>query len=275
MRDKNQPTKKAGHKKPHMYTKRLGKLSPIGIILAACFIVGAVLLGIQASYLVIKQQNIQTEGATFEVYWDGEQLTTSTYNAPEDQFTDNKLIPGETETFTHTVSSPITDGNWEFYWNNEADMTWFHTPLHEFYGYYFRTTDNANQDINNMVVMHGENKTIKFIHSLDTHFQYTANPIPFKLQLHICPFVQAPEANDDNYGFPMGTTDVVLHVLENDLDYSGGLNITSTSQGTISPDGQTILFVGHADLHTSLVYTITDNGPRHKTDTATVTLAFN
>jgi|WetSurSiteA1Bulk_404760.scaffolds.fasta_scaffold20528_5 hypothetical protein len=271
----NKPTTPNKHQRhKNRIIRWIGTGGTFAAILKICalFTVGAVLLGIAGSYLIIQQSAITLGGATLEVYWDDIQLTEASWTAPEDIMSEGILQPGETETFTHFVSSPITDGDWEVYW--DPNQMQFTNPLDEFYGYYFSVTDQNDNPINDIVVMHGVTKTIKFVHSLDSHFQYTPNQLPFRLDIHVSPYVPAPIANPESYGFGQGGTQD-LYVLTNDISYAdpATLTIIASERGTISPDGQYITLSLGPDTAYSFTYTIQDMGPRHKTAVGTVTVS--
>lgn len=277
----NSPTPvKMGWKRNRFVRWFVGGGTTVSIIkICAVFGTVAVLLGTTGSFLVTQQQDIVTEGAIApSVFFDGTQLTGTTFDVPADSFSDGKLVYGETESFQHTISSPASDGDWEVMWNTYANMDWFDSPTSPYYGYYFNVTNTEGANISYMTVMHGETKTINFVHSLDRHFQATADPIPFVLTLSVVPFVQPPEANPDVFTVQFQNT-MSLTPLSNDVSHADDptLRIISVSAcvnsgntATISPDGQTISYHQGSTTGENLQYTIMDSGPMHKVATSTI-----
>ncbi len=69
--------------------------------------VAALISTLIGSYLVSQTDDIALEGRlSYDLYIDGVAIGADDYIMPPDTFTDDKLVYGETETFSHTFMSP-------------------------------------------------------------------------------------------------------------------------------------------------------------------------
>jgi len=240
-------------------------------------LVAASLIGLAFQFQIVQMPSIQTQGVTTpRLSFDGLPMTEAVYDAPSDTFSDGKLDAGETETFSHYFASPADDGDWDVAWNTQEFMTWFHTPSAPEFGYSFNTTDTTGTNISYVTVMHGDNKEVRFVHHLDSHFDQENAPadgIPYKLVFHVYPFVAPPTAVDDQFVTPWRTA-TVIYPLANDI--GSGLYITAVSgvmgnsQATINQDGS-ITYFHDSTLGETFTYTVCSGAPLYKTDTAIVT----
>ena len=269
----------SNHKKPLRARKIMG--IPIGwmILIIGSFVTTGALIGIAFNFSIIQTTSVQTQGVyTPEMYFDGVVMDQAQYDAPSDIFSDGVLEAAEAESFSHTLMSPVTDGDWDVAWNVQEFMTWFHTPTDPSYGYVFNVTDQTGTNISYMTVMHGETKTIEFVHSLNSHFDQGAAPvggIPFKLALHVYPYVMPPTATDDSFMVVWRTATPIYPLLN---DVGSPLTITSVSAApggsiaTIDPTGQFITYYKGSVNQETITYTICTGAPLYKMDTGTIIL---
>lgn len=235
----NRPQSK---RKVHRFIRWLGTGTGLMVTVKtiALVTVTGLLIGLMGSYLVTQEMSINVGGGQApSILIDDIELTDPTYNMPMDTFSDDILLPDETEDFVHTFSSPAWDGNWTVYWDIDQDMTWFDDINSPYYGYYFHTLNETGAPINSINVLRGTTVSVTFRHQLDKHFQTIGNDtIPFKLILNVEPFNFPPAGHNFSVTLPWAiwtTYDAInlSEIIDNEND---PLTITA-----IQPDTSLIM----------------------------------
>jgi hypothetical protein len=215
MRDKNQPTKnKAGHKKPHMYTKRLGKLSPIGIILAACFITGAILIGSMfTSFFVQTKGDIQLNGEMRPLfYYDTLPFNGQYCNVSIDYPT---MTAGDTLTKTHIIEN-ADEGYWSLVWDLSQVNYFYNDPSSIYYGFNFTVMQIDGSPLPEPFTFGPEQtRTVLFTYSLHDEFVEAPVPLDFNISLTIERSVGILAKNDT---FLFSGSEMDFYPMENDMN---------------------------------------------------------
>ena len=182
--DRIKPIKKRSRK----HTKKLVGLPLIWwVLIVATILVSAVLIANFNYFYATQTQDIEVEGVEYLLQFDGVPFTSQSMAITPDAFSDNKLEACEVETFTHTITSDLFDGNWRVSFDISSFSNLIDEATEEFYGYYFSVNDSLDADITTtgIDILAGETKTIKFRHELDCAFLDTTNLMPFDLQIDI------------------------------------------------------------------------------------------
>lgn len=206
-------------------------------------------------------------------------MDSAEYTAPSDVFSDGVLAAGEQESFSHSLMSPATDGDWDIAFNVEEFMPFVNMQGPETdpsYGYMFNISNDTGVNITYMTVMHGETKTINFVHYLNSHYDQENAPvggIPYKLDLHVYPYVAPPTAVDDTF-IVTYHEDTIIYPLLNDV---GGLTIKSVdgvpsgSTAVISSDKTYITYYQGSENPETFSYIVSGSEPLFKEDTGGIT----
>lgn len=232
------------------------------------------------TYIISQTDEIALEGRlSYDLYIDDVPMGADDYAMPPDQFTDDKLVWGETETFVHEFRSPANNGN---FWVtiDQSWQTWLSDPQDEFYGYLFRCLDETDTEITQFSVMTGDPaREIKFVHTLDNHFAATPNPLPYALELQVDEY--GIKATDDTFTLPAtgGQSEADINVMSNDIHHTEeAWSITSVTQTgnagelvTIVNSGAAVHFYTSHNLAGPVTFTYTISSGTF-TSTATVTV---
>ena len=230
-------------------SRKLLKAVSVPVALFICAIlVGAVLLNIYSAYIGTQEMDIEVEGRTCSILVDGEGLDgDSTFTIAADVFSDNKLVFGETATFSHTVELLAGHTTSMVKVAFDTSAVEFTDPLDTFYGYYIDILDASDISIKDgalFVAAEAGPSVFKIEHELDPMFAYTEEILPFSIDVLISDYVElfAPDYVHPN---PVVSTSIDIDVVSMcTADPDADLELTAVGGG----DGDVTPVIGPTGL---------------------------
>jgi hypothetical protein len=227
----NDPVLKAvgvGNNKPTRYrmkkTKLVGKLNlVIALFVVGALIVSGALIVYYSVYTSSMDGDIDLEGVSSLLLFDGIPMTTETFTIPMDI---SIMVAGEEATSDHSVESLPGNGDWDVGFDCVALREILgiepYDPNANFFGFTFDVfedgTCNSILDELTYVKCGAGPVPIDFYYALDEMFMHVGSPLPFTLDVLISEHENLPPVCGlDEATIPVGSYCDVF-VLDNDYD---------------------------------------------------------
>ena len=257
--------------------KMLKRSSLLVVLIAGVLIASGSLLIAYSTYFGEQSGDVSLEGITADLLFDGVPMTTEAFCIDMDL---SSMVAGDVFSFPH--SAGVLEGNGEWDLSFDASAVTGFNPEDIFFGFYFDILNDESVSIlDDIIYLRAGDPatTFDFSYALDPDFMYTAELLPYSVDVLLTTHANLPPiAVDDAFEIPTYTY-TVCDVLANDFDPEGGdLDIIGFEVVTFMtteivgefPNEQLEFYTSHVDVF-EIEYTIADIEGLESTATVTVT----
>ena len=200
--------------------KMLKRSSLLVVLIAGVLIASGSLLIAYSTYFGEQSGDVSLEGITADLLFDNVAMTTEAFCIDMDL---SYMTAGDVFSFPH--SAGVLEGNGEWDLSFDASAVTGFNPEDIFFGFYFDILNDESVSILDDIIYlcaGDPATTFDFSYALDPDFMYTAELLPYSVDVLLTTHANLPPiAVDDAFEIPTYTY-TVCDVLANDFDPEGG-----------------------------------------------------